>query len=188
MRHTAVRHFPDPSPEQRLRWLAPLFYDPVKAVRMEAARQLSGKPVAAMRPDIRLQYTTAAKEFLQAMERTADFAASRHNLGNLYAERGKHDLAITHYQKAVEIDSAFYPAKVNLAMLYNGKGNQDKATRLLREVVAENPGFLYALAVFHAQRQQWEKAQKIADQMVLKHPNLHTGQQLLMMIKRQQKP
>ncbi len=259
IRYTAVRHLSDPDLKQRLRWLGPLLYDPVKAVRMEAARRLSGSTEAMMPADIRPPFKVALLEFRQAMERTADFPASRHNLGNLYAGRNQHNIAITHYQKAIEIDGEFYPAKVNLAMLYNGQGKKDKAEQLLREVVTDhpdlyevkyslglllvekkkyekaaihltdaaaglpqrarihynlglllqqlkrnaeaekalrqaltvepdNPDFLYALAVFHVQKQQWAKARIIAEDMVLKHPNLPRGQKLLKLIEQQLKP
>ena len=95
-----------------------------------------------MPPDTRRQFEKALDEYLRTMERTSDFAASRHNLGNLYVNLGDPAIAEQHYLKAIAIDRQFYPAKVNLAMLYNRQGRNDAAERLLREVVTDHPDFL----------------------------------------------
>ena len=89
------------------------------------------------------------------MERTADFAPSRHNLGNLYVSLGRLSEAEQHYLKAIAIDRQFYPAKVNLAMLYNGQGKKSEAERLLREVVTDHPDFYeikYSLGLLLAEK------------------------------------
>jgi tetratricopeptide (TPR) repeat protein len=161
MRHTAVRHYVEPDANQRFRPLTPLLYDPVRAVRIEAARLLAAVPEDTMETDVRRQFETALSEYRQAMDRTADFAASRHNLGNLCVELGDMDCAIRHYQKTVDIDQEFYPAKVNLAMLYNRQGKNEAAEKLLREVAADHPeqyGVSYSLGLLLAERKKFESA------------------------------
>ena len=59
------------------------------------------------------------QEYINSMEYSADFAASRHNLANLYSELEKPDDAVTQYEQAIRIDDRFFPAKVNLAVLYS---------------------------------------------------------------------
>ncbi len=139
MRHTAVQNLYSDDPIDHLNRLTPLLYDPVKAVRAEAARQLVATSPNSMSSGLRNQFEKALSEYQQAMERTADFASSRHNLGNLSAELGDTELAIKHYKKAIEIDREFFPAKVNLAMLYNRQGKNQAAETLLKEVVTAYP-------------------------------------------------
>lgn len=161
VRETAVRRLPESDPARRLALLSPLLYDPVRGVRIEAAARLAGVPESVMRPDVRNQFQTALVEYRSAMERTADFAPSRHNLGNLAANLGDHGEAAMHYQKALEIDDRFYPAKVNLAMLYNRQGKNDAAERLLREVTAEHPELYeikYSLGLLLAEKNRYEEA------------------------------
>jgi len=161
VRQAAVRRLPQGNPDQRLKLLSPMLYDPVRAVRIEAAAALAAIPQKEMPPDTRRQFEKALAEYRQAMERTADFAPSRHNLGNLYVSLGRLSEAEQHYLKAIAIDRQFYPAKVNLAMLYNGQGKKSEAERLLREVVTDHPDFYeikYSLGLLLAEKNQLDDA------------------------------
>ena len=88
MRQTAVRHLPARDPVERLKQLTPLLYDPVRAVRIEAAGSVADLHPDTLPADTRRQFDKALAEYRHAMERTADFAASRHNLGNLERSLG----------------------------------------------------------------------------------------------------
>ncbi len=162
IRHTAVRNLPEQDPQRLVRLLGPLLYDPVKAVRIEAAARLAGVPESYMTAELKGRYESALSEYVRATERTADFAASRHNLANLYARLGDMDRAVLHYKKAIEIDDQFYPAKVNLASLYNRLGENDAAERLLREVLAIQPDFHeveYSLGLLLAETRKYAEAE-----------------------------
>jgi tetratricopeptide (TPR) repeat protein len=161
IRETAARHLPENDPALRMKLLVPLLYDPVRAVRIEAAGAIAGLPSQNIPPDAQGQFETALAEYRHAMERTADFAASRHNLGNLYANLGQLDKAERNYQGAIKIDGKFYPSKVNLAMLYNRQGRNKDAERLLREVIADHPDFYeikYSLGLLLAEQNRFEEA------------------------------
>lgn len=136
---TAVRHFPENDPERRLKLLSPILYDPVRGVRIEAAGVLTALPLRRLPADIQRQFEKALTEYRHAMERTADFAASSHNLGNLYRNLGQIEKAVTHYEKAVAIDDQFFPAKVNLAMVYNQLGKIDEAEQMALQLQANYP-------------------------------------------------
>jgi tetratricopeptide (TPR) repeat protein len=175
MRQTAARNLPEPDPQKLYSLLTPLLYDPVTAVRLEAAQRLTVLPDDMMKGDLKAKFNTVLAEYKQAMEHTGDFAASRHNLGNMYANLGKTELAVQHYRKAIEIDDGFYPAKVNLAMIYNGMGQNSDAERLLREVVAQQPELhqmKYSLALLLVEeslsdRRVWLVRARGADPFVL---------------------
>jgi tetratricopeptide (TPR) repeat protein len=176
LRHTAVRNLPETDPNRRLRVLGPMLYDAVKAVRMEAAAGLAGIPQADMAPDLRPKYQAALNEYRQAMERTADFAPSRHNLGNLYHRLGKIDQAIGEYRKAISIDDQFYPAKVNLANLYNQRGRNEAAEQLLQQVLAAHPDLhavKYSLGLLLAEMGRADQAADYLRQAAEAMPQRH---------------
>jgi Tfp pilus assembly protein PilF len=161
MRQTAVRHLPKSDPAQRLAALTPMLYDPVRAVRSEAAAALAALPRDNLAADARRQFDTALAEYREAMQRTADFSPSQHNLGNLSANLGQLDAAEKHYRQAIAIDRQFYPAKVNLAMLYNRQGKNEAAERLLREVTEAHPDLYeikYSLGLLLAEQNQFKEA------------------------------
>ena len=161
VRHTALSGLEAlPAPEQ-VRHLVPILYDPIKAVRIEAARGLAAIPEKALNQGEQTRFEAVLEEYKQAMTYTADFAPSRHNLGNLYADLGQNDKAISNYLAAIRIDDQFYPAKVNLAMLYNRQGKNDAAEKLLREVVRQQPDMYevqYSLGLLLAERKKYKDA------------------------------
>ncbi|EFK10848.1 tetratricopeptide repeat protein [delta proteobacterium NaphS2] len=161
LRYTAIRSLEYFDADTRLKRIAPKLYDPVKAVRVEAAVMLSALPPDRLRRDDREAFYRGLDEFRRAMLYNADFAAQRYNLGNLAANLGKDREAIEYYQKAIAIDDQFYPAKVNLAMLYNRQGNNKESERLLREAVAQHPELYevaYSLGLLLAEMKQYEDA------------------------------
>ena len=174
LRYTAIRSLEYFDADTRLKRIAPKLYDPVKAVRMEAAVMLSGLPPNKLRRDDREAFRKGLDEFRQAMLYNADFAPQRYNLGNLAASLGKDQKAVEQYQKAIAIDDQFYPAKVNLAMLYNRQGNNKEAERLLREVVAQHPGLYeiaYSLGLLLAEMKKYEDAEVFLAKAAAGMPN-----------------
>jgi tetratricopeptide (TPR) repeat protein len=161
MRQTAVRYLAEPDLRKRLRILGPLLYDPVKAVRIEAAQSLTTVPTEQMALELKNKFQIVLDEYQRAMERIADFSAARHNLGNMYANLGKMESAAANYRKAIEIDHAFYPAKVNLAMIYNRMKKNNEAEQLLREVVTDHPDLYeikYSLGLLLAEQKKYAEA------------------------------
>lgn len=161
VRYTAIRNLPETDPRAYLVHVIPLLYDPVKAVRIEAARFLSTVPSAEMPAASGTRFQSVLEEYRQAMHYTADFAASRHNLGIFYANLGDSEQAIKQYRKAIRIDSEFYPAKINLAMLYNSLGEKDQAEQLLREVVKTHPDLheaAYSFALLLTEMNKYDEA------------------------------
>jgi len=145
IRRTAVQSIYLSGQRRQTELIAPLLYDPVAAVRMEAVSTLAGDPSKGLSSDQRKVFQNDLQEYIQSMEYSGDFAFGRYNLGNLYAALNEPQEAIRNYHAALKIDDLFYPAKVNLAMLYNSRGENDKAERLLRDVVAKHPE-LYDIA------------------------------------------
>lgn len=162
IRYTAIRSLEYFDADTRLKRIAPKLYDPVKAVRMEAAMMLAALPEDRLRPDDRKAFHKALDDYRQAMRYNADLAPQRYNLGNLAAN--EHDMAgaIREYEKALAIDSRFYPAKVNLASLYNRQGRNKDAERLLKDVLLQNPNLYevsYSLGLLLAEMHNYREAE-----------------------------
>lgn len=104
------------------------------------------------------------------MEYSANFAASRHNLANLYNETDRPDEAVKQYEQAIRIDDRFFPAKVNLAVLYSQRGQNEKAERLLRDVVRDEPDL-------------YDAAYSLGLLLVEMHPDNPIGAQMLNFIR-----
>jgi tetratricopeptide (TPR) repeat protein len=123
----------------RAAWLAPLLGDPVRQVRMEAARALAGEPEARLAPRQREAFSVAIQEYVAAERFNADRPEGRANLGNLHATQGRFDEAVAAYRSALALDPSFEPAALNLADVYRGGGLEADAERTLREALARDP-------------------------------------------------
>jgi tetratricopeptide (TPR) repeat protein len=139
IRYTALTSVSAPSPEAYAALVAPLLFDPVRLVRLEAAARLAGSPPGLLRPYQQEALTTNLADYEAAMTASLDFAHAGHNLGNLYGRLGDTPRAERFYRVALDVDDLFYPAKVNLAVLLNAEGRNAEAERLLREVVTTAP-------------------------------------------------
>ena len=188
LRYTAIRSLEYFDTETRLKRIAPKLYDPVKAVRMEAAMMLSLLPEERLREDDREAFRKGLEEYREAMLYNADLAAQRYNLGNLAANLGDDSQAIVAYEKSIAIDDLFYPAKVNLAMLYSRQGKNREAEKLLRDVADQEPEqheVAYSLGLLLAEMQQYDEAEaylgKAASGMAYGRAHYNHGQVLLVL-------
>jgi len=139
VRHTAVEAIVTENPEMLVELLAPLLFDPVRAVRIRTASRLGGVGREYLRAYQREALDEELAEYIGAMEASLDFAASGMNLGNLYSSQGDADTAEHYYRTALEIDDLFYPAKMNLAIQLGQQGKNTEAEQLLREVLEAYP-------------------------------------------------
>ena len=161
IRRTAVASIQVPDQEKLAKLIGPMLYDPVKAVRIEAASRLAGDISKHLNADQQKVFQVALQEFESAMEYSADFSFGRYNLANLYADLDRPQDAINNYKAALKIDNQFHPAKVNLAMLYNRTDQNNQAEKLLREVVTEQPELYeiaYSLGLLLVEMQQYNEA------------------------------
>ena len=145
IRRTAVASINTPAMEKLAKLITPVLYDPVKTVRVEAASRLAGDMEKFLNAEQKEVFQTVLQEFIATQEYSADFAASRHNLANLYSKLDRTEDALKQYRQAIKIDDQFFPAKVNLAVMLNQRGQNEQAERLLREVITDQPE-LYEVA------------------------------------------
>jgi Tfp pilus assembly protein PilF len=175
IRHSAIRalnRFPL-NENQRLQFGVPLLYDPVKAIRMEAAMCLSPLPKELLKENERELFELALSEYKNAMMYSGDFPQSQFNLGLLYDNLDDLNKAEKHYKKSISIDDVFYPAKVNLAMLYNKKGQNDKAEDLLKqayETRPDLPDLAYSIGLLLVEKNKLDEASRYLKEAAGKMP------------------
>jgi tetratricopeptide (TPR) repeat protein len=161
IRRIAVDHLILSDLKRQTPLLISALYDPVKAVRLEAARRLTEVSDLQLDDSQAKKYQTALQGYREAMEYSADFAFGRYNLGNLDVNLKMSEPAVENFRAAIRIDNQFYPAKVNLAMLLNQMDRKDETERLLREVVSSHPelfGVQYSLGLLLAEKKHYDAA------------------------------
>ncbi|MBW1852062.1 MAG: tetratricopeptide repeat protein, partial [Deltaproteobacteria bacterium] len=176
IRRTAANSLNLSDISRQIKFISPLLYDPVKAVRIEAASKLAGEPSKHLDTARKKVFQMTLEEYVTSMQYSGDFAFGRYNLGNLYSELRRTEDAIRNYRAAIKIDDLFYPAKVNLAMHYNQLGEKDRAEQLLREVVT-------VLGLLLSEKEQYGEAViylEKASKGMSKHARVHYNLGLLL--------
>ena len=134
-------------PVNRVLWAAPLLQDPVRGVRVEAARILADIPDDQFPAERHSARQSALNEYLAALQQDADWPTANVSLGNLYLRQGQVEKAITAYERALVLDAQFTGAYVNLADAYRTQGNDAEAEQILRRGLARLP---HAADLHHA--------------------------------------
>ena len=161
LRHTAVDVLATESPESLVELLAPLLFDPVRAVRIQAAARLGGVGREYFKTYQRDALDSELAEYVEAMKASLDFSGAGMNLGNLYSTQGNAEAAEHFYRTALEVDDLFFPAKMNLAILLSQQGRNDETEQLLREVLDAYPDqyeAAYSLALLLAGSNRGDEA------------------------------
>ncbi|HXA21476.1 MAG TPA: multiheme c-type cytochrome [Acetobacteraceae bacterium] len=137
---SAVPRALPPSPSRTVvQAVAPLLSDPVRAVRVETARALSGVDPNTMTADQRTAFDGAYRELVAAEMVDADRPEAHLNIGLLDLRRQLPAEAETEYRTALRLDPAFVPALANLADLDRMRGQDQQGADLLRKALVVEP-------------------------------------------------
>ncbi len=150
VRLAAVRSFQDLDAEdpadrevfaERLAdYLVPMLDDPIRAVRVEAARILSRVAHRELAGEDLAAFRAALEEFMTGQKHLGDQGGAHLNMAVVHENLGDRDKAIEEYLTAIRIDPHFVQARNNLAMLYNADGDRaadDGQPEVAREKKAE---------------------------------------------------
>lgn len=140
VRAAAVAQLESVPAEIRVRLAFPMLEDPVRAVRIEAARSLASIPAGDLPEHQRLLLDKAVREYIAAQQAMAERPEAQANLGNLYAALGEAEQATVAYETAIDLNPAYVPAYVNLADLYRAQGKEAGAENALRRAARVSPG------------------------------------------------
>jgi tetratricopeptide (TPR) repeat protein len=157
----APRALPGTPPPRLVDAAAPLLSDPVRAVRIEATRALSGTDLLALTPEQQTAFVKATAELIAAEMVDADRPEAHLNLGLLDLRRRQLTEAEAEYRTASRLDPNFVPALVNLADLYRARGRDDEGSELLRRAMAiepDNADVRYALGLYLVRKHDYPEA------------------------------
>jgi Flp pilus assembly protein TadD len=150
VRIAALQMIEPVDPANRVQAASPLLADPVRGVRIEAARVLAGIPEAQLPDERREAYRRALREYIEVQQQDADWPTANANLGNLYLRLGRFDEAVTAYRRALKLDPQLVSAWVNLADAWRVQGHEKEAEATLRQGLARlprSPDLLHALGL-----------------------------------------
>ncbi|WP_395607383.1 tetratricopeptide repeat protein [Pseudomonas sp. B22129] len=120
-------------PAERLALYGPLLKDPVRAVRIVAARDLLG--AQGLGP----AWESAIADYEQVQLSLLERAEANLNLAMLYQASGRGDKVEAQLRTALLRDPDFYPALVTLAQWLEANGRAAQARNLITEQLARQP-------------------------------------------------
>ena len=123
------------SPDERADILKPRLSDPVRGVRLEAARLLAAAPPAALGPAAAAARDAALAEYAAAQALVADRPEGALNMAVLAATRGDAAGAERLYREALRLAPEVAAIYVNLADLYREQGRDAAGEPLLRDAL-----------------------------------------------------
>jgi len=136
-------------PQERLSLLAPLVSDPLRAIRIEAARAAAGLQ-DALATERRAAWQQAADEYIATLRYTADRPETSTALGTFYSRLGRHDEAQAAFAQARALDLRHVPAYLNAADALRVQGSEAEARRMLElglKQAPENAALHHALGL-----------------------------------------
>ena len=157
----APRALPGTPPPRFVDAAAPLLSDPVRAVRIEAARALAGTDLLALTPEQQTALVKATAELVAAEMVDADRPEAHLNLGLLDLRRRELSGAEAEYRSALRLDPNFVPALVNLADLDRARGMDDEGAEFLKKAMAiepDNADVRYALGLYLVRKHDYPGA------------------------------
>ena len=179
VRTKAVAGLDGLDPSSRARAAAPLLDDPIRAVRVEAARVLSALPSGKLSSEQRKKFDGALEEFRETQQAMLDTPAAWLNLAVLASNRGQAEQSEAYYRTALKIDPYFVPAALNLSTLYTEQGRFGKAEGILRggiEKVSQQGELHYSLGLLLAEANRIAEAVdslELASQLIPQRARVH---------------
>ncbi len=139
VRRGAIAAAESVEPAEKVALLASLLGDPIRTVRIDAARALVSAPKNLMTSSDRAAFDLALQEYLATQQIDTDRAEAHVNLAALMVEQGNMAGAEAEYKTAIKLMPAFGGAYVNLADLYRLQARDVEGEKVLRHGIAVSP-------------------------------------------------
>ena len=124
---------------QRLQVASALLEDPLRAIRIEAARLLAAGQASLRAGPYAKAFDSALAEYKISLDAVSDRPGAHMGYGLLYSALGEAESAERSYRDAFRIDPANIESRVNLAELLFQQGRSEEAGVLLEECVRLEP-------------------------------------------------
>ena len=161
VRSAAIQSLEPLPPEQQIRLAAPLLADPIRSVRIEAARLLAGSPQQLLEKGQRSALDRATSELIAAEMASAERPESHINLASLYIQMGRTDDAQNELQTALRLDPNFVPAMINFADLHRMQHRDKEGEQWLQKAISVAPDSadaLHALGLLKIRQKRYADA------------------------------
>lgn len=139
LRSTAARALEALPPELKARQLLSLLDDPVRQVRIDAARTLAAVPSEMLTGNQRQAVQRGGVEYIKSEQTNAERPESYLNIGLIHIDQGQFEPAEAAYLAALELEPTFTQAAVNLADLYRLQGRDADGEKTLRQALTLDP-------------------------------------------------
>ena len=161
-------------PRARFQIVFPLLEDPVRAVRLEAARLMAPVPLDTLPAEAHETLATAFADYERAQRTVTDRPEGLMTLANFYRDRGDTQQAEATYREAMARHPWFGPAFVNLADLYRTLGQDKQGEEVLQAAlptVSEQAHVLHAYGLLLIRNQRYAEAVKRLGQAAALRPD-----------------
>lgn len=119
--------------------LVGLLGDPVKAVRIAAARGFLGMQIAYLPDHMNRSLNVAMGEWQASLAAKADFPETQMVLAGMGLTTRRMDVALKAFGEAVELDPQLIQAWVMMVRIHSALGNTPTALQIINQALAENP-------------------------------------------------
>jgi len=161
VRAAAVRSLEDWPPAEAADLALARLSDPVRLVRIEAARLLATAPAGRLSKEQQKRLRDGVIEYVRSEMANSDRGASHANLGIFYARRRDLAAAEAAYRNAIAVEPTAMRPYVNLADLYRETGRDDLGQAILTralEIAPEDAALHHALGLLLVRRGRRDKA------------------------------
>lgn len=138
VRNEAVRSFEKIRDQNYHADIAPLLEDSIRLVRISAVKYFNS--IGANMTG-NSYFDKAEKEYLEALDMSADFAPGQYEIAVYNDMKGHSDLAIKAYKRSLEIDNRYNLSRMNLALLVYKQGHVQEAKDLYLKVIELEPNY-----------------------------------------------
>jgi predicted CXXCH cytochrome family protein len=145
--------------------------DPIRAVRLAAARALADAPRASLSAEQQTDLDRALAELIASELVSADRPEAHMNLSILYGRLGRP--AEAELRAALLIDARCVPALINLADLFRAQGREPDAERSIEQaltVAPDNAEALHALGLLRVRQRRHAEAVDLFRRAVERRP------------------
>jgi Flp pilus assembly protein TadD len=161
VRGGAVQAVEPLEPQQRVRLAAPLLSDPVRSVRIEAARLLAGTAPEFLNDTQKSALDRAISELIASDLVSVERPENHVSLSLLYVQMGRLGDAESELNTALRLDPSFVPAMLNLADLYRIQNRDDLGDPWLEKAIMVAPDAaepVHALGLLKARQKRYQEA------------------------------
>jgi len=155
MRVQALRATAGLPANARVTMAGPALSDPVRAVRIEAARAIADIAARQLPQALGKPFLAAANDYLKAESSAAERPEAHLNIGVFFQNVGRPKNAAVAYNQAIRLNPRFVPGYLNLAELMRAAGDQAGEAALLEKALKaapEDASAHFAMGLFEIRR------------------------------------